>query len=112
MKTEQTKPIPRDPDLIPKPLSNPASALIRDTLEHYGITQTHGATAMKVSKSLLSDVIRQKKGVSASLALRFQFCFGVPAELLVRLQSDHDFQTAYHTKTSQIAAEVTRLVPA
>ena len=107
----KTKTIPRDPLVVPKPLSNPAAGLIRDTLEHHGVTQIDAANAMKVSKSQLSDVIRQKKGVSASLALRFQFCFGIPAELLIRLQADYDFQTAYHTKKTEIAAEVTRLVP-
>jgi len=106
------KTISRDPLAVPKPLSNPAAGVIRDTLEHHGITQIKAAKAMKVSKSQLSDVIRQKKGVSAALALRFQLCFGIPAELLIHLQADYDFQTAHHTKTPQIAAEVTRLVPA
>lgn len=108
----KTKIIHRDRLAVPKPLSNAAAGLIRDTLEYHSVTQLEAANAMKVSKSQLSDVVRQKKGVSASLALRFQFCFGIPAELLIRLQADYDFQTAYHAKTPQIAAEVTRLVPA
>jgi addiction module HigA family antidote len=96
MKTQPAA-IPRDPLKVPKPLSNPAAALIRDTLEHHGVSQVAAATAMNVSKAQLSDVIRQKKGVSAVIALRFQYCFGVPGDLLIRLQSQFDFQKAYHS---------------
>lgn len=108
MKTKLTA-IPRDPLKVPKPHSNPAAALIRDTLEHYGVTQADAASAMKISAAQLSDVIRQRKGVSATIALRFQACFGVPAEFLVRLQSQHDYRKAYHAKSAKILREVTAL---
>ena len=32
---------------------------------------------------IVSAGIRQKKGVCASMALRVQFCFGIPADLLM-----------------------------
>lgn len=93
----QSAAIPRDPLKVPKPISNPAAALIRDTLEHHGVSQVAAASAMKISKAQLSDVIRQKKGVSPSIALRFQYCFGVPGDLMIRLQSQFDFQKATHS---------------
>ncbi len=96
MKTQVTA-IPRDPLKVPRPLSNPAAALIRDTIAHHGLTQIAAAEAMNLSKAQLSDVIRQKKGVSASIALRVQYCFGIPGDLLIRLQSQFDFQKAYHS---------------
>jgi addiction module HigA family antidote len=105
MKTKQTA-IPRDPLKIPKPLSNPAAALIRDTIAHHGITQMEAAEAMKISKAQLSDVIRQKKGVSANIALRVQFCFDIPGDLLTRLQAQYDFQKAYHSKDQDFRSEV------
>lgn len=98
--------IPRDLLKIPKPQSNPAAGLIRDTLEHYGITQVEAARAMKISPAQLSDVIRQRKGVSAAIALRFQACFGTPGDFLIRLQAQYDFQKAYHTKGPAINREV------
>jgi len=91
---------------VPKPLSNPAAAVIRDTLEHYGITQADAARAMNISTAQLSDVIRQRKGVSASIALRFQACFGTPGDFLIRLQAQHDFQNACHSKGPGIRREV------
>ena len=89
--------IPRDPLKVPKPISNPAAALIRDTIAHHGVTQVAAAAAMNLSKAQLSDVIRQKKGVSASIALGVQLCFGIPGDLLIRLQSQFDYQKAYHS---------------
>lgn len=104
----KTKPstILRDPAKVPKPLSNPAAAIIRDTLEHHGISQVEAARAMNISTAQLSDVIRQRKGMSASMALRFQACFGTPGDLLIRLQAQHDFQKAYHSKGPDIRREV------
>lgn len=98
--------IVRDPLKIPKPISNPAAALIRDTIIHHGITQAEAAEAMKVSKAQLSDVIRQKKGVSANLALRIQLCLGIPGDLLIRLQAQFDYQKTFHTKNRELQIEV------
>ena len=110
MKPQPTA-IPRDPLKVPKPVSNPAAALIRDTIVHHGITQIAAAAAMNLSKAQLSDVIRQKKGVSASLALRVQLCFGIPGDLLIRLQSQFDYQKAYHSdKNLALRKEVKSLV--
>ena len=105
MKTKQAA-IPRDPLKIPRPLSNPAAALIRDSIIHHGITQAEAAEAMKVSKAQLSDVIRQKKGVSANLALRAQLCLGVPGDLLIRLQAQFDYQKTFHAKNGELQREV------
>jgi addiction module HigA family antidote len=100
----KTKPIaiPWNPLKIPKLLSNPAAALIRDTIAHHGVTQFEAAEAMKISKAQLSDVIRQRKGVSANLALRVQFCFGIPGDLLIRLQAQFNFQKAFHSKNEYL----------
>ena len=96
----------RDPLKIPKPLSNPAAALIRETIAHHSVTQVEAAETMKISKAQLSDVIRRKKGVSANLALRVQFCFGIPGGLLIRLQAQFDYQKAFHAKNKDLQTEI------
>jgi len=105
MKTQSTA-IPRNPLRIPKPTSNPAAALIRDTLAHRGISQAAAAEAMAISKAGLSDVIRQRKAVSTSLALRAQYCLGIPGDLLIRLQAQFDFQKAHHARQGALRKEV------
>jgi addiction module HigA family antidote len=66
------------------------------------MTQQAAALALRVSKAQLSDVLRQRKGVSASLALRVQCCFGIPGDLLIRLQSCYDYQKAWHSEKGRL----------
>lgn len=101
--------IQRDINKIPKPLSNPAVGHIADTLEHYGISQAKAAKAMNVTPQLLNNVIRGRKGVSTELAMRFAICFNTSAALLIRLQSDYDFQVAYHAKQAIFKEEVEQI---
>ena len=48
----------------------------------------------------------------ADTALRFEQCFAVRAEWLMRLQAKHDYYKAYHEKSQNIKKEVKRLVVA
>ncbi len=66
MKSKQSA-IPWDPLKLPKPLSNPAAALIRDTIAHHGVTQVEAAEAIKISKAQLSDGIPVTKSAAAML---------------------------------------------
>lgn len=100
----------RDLKKIPRPGLNPAAGVIEETLEYHKITQSRACVAMKVNPSYLNEVIKNKKRMSAELAIRFQHCFGVPADYLIRLQATHDFQKTYYSKDSEIIEEVEVLV--
>ncbi len=102
--------IKRDEMKIAQPGLNPAAGVMEETLEHYGITQARASAAMKINPSYLNEVLKNKKGMSAELALRFQRCVGVPADYLIRLQASHDFKKAYHAKSAVIGDEVEILV--
>ena len=91
---------------IPKPGANPAAGMIRDTLEHRGLSQAEVAKAMRISASVLCDILKGRKGVSADFALRFERCLGISARWLLDLQSHHDFCKAYHAKKTIIENEV------
>ena len=93
---------------VPRCLSNPACGLVADTIEYYGLSQAEIARAMKISPGLLSDIIKDKKGVSAEFALRFERCLGVSAEWLLRTQAFYDYCTAYHKK-ADVLSEVQSL---
>lgn len=98
--------IKRDATKILKPGLNPAAGVMEETLEHHQVTQARAALAMKIKPSYLNEVLKNKKGMSAELALRFQHCFAVPADYLIRLQASHDFKKAYHAKNATIENEV------
>ena len=102
--------IKRDETKIAQPGLNPAAGVIEETLEYHQITQVRASVAMKINPSYLNEVLKNKKGMSAELALRFQHCFGVPADYLIRLQASHDFKKAYHAKSAAIENEVEVLV--
>ncbi len=104
--------IKRDTTKVPRRLSNAAASLIEDTLEHCEISKAEAARAMNIPRSRLSDIIAGRKGVSADTALRFEQCFAVRAEWLMRLQSKYDYYKAYHEKSQDINKEVKQLVVA
>lgn len=111
MKTTQNAILRQDGE-VPRLVSNPASGLIADTIEHYGLTQRKVANAMNVTPSLLSDIIRGKKRLSVDTALRLEACLGLPADYLVKLQGYFDYCKAYHQKGETFKKEVARLIPA
>ena len=102
--------IKRDPNKIPNPLSNPAAGVIEDMIEHHGLTQVAVANAMGIKASLLNAIIKNKRGVSAEVALRFEHCFGLSAKVIMELQAEYDFNKAYHAKFKALKQEVKPLV--
>ena len=105
------QPILRQDSEVPKLTTNPASGLIADTIEHYGLTQYKVAEAMNVTPSLLSDIIRGQKRISVDTALRLEACLGLQADYLVKLQGYFDYCKAYHQKGETFKKEISRLVP-
>ena len=91
---------------IPIPGTNPAAGMIKDTLDYHGATQVDVAKAMRISPSVLCDILKGRKGVSADFALRFERCLGISAQWLLDLQNQHDFSKAYHGKIKKIKEEV------
>jgi addiction module HigA family antidote len=103
------KTIKRDPSKIPNPVSNPAAGIIKDTLEHHQLTASAAAQAMHIPRSRFTDIFKGRKAVSADTALRLEQYLGLPAQLLLRLQAEFDFQKVYHLRQANIASEVAPL---
>jgi addiction module HigA family antidote len=103
--------IKRDINKIPKASSNPAAGVIEDMIAHHNTTQSAAAKAMGVAPSLLNETIRNKRGVSPDLALRFEHCFGFSAKTLMALQADYDFRKAYHTNFKELKKKVKPFAP-
>ncbi|MDB4265182.1 HigA family addiction module antitoxin [bacterium] len=103
------KAIKRDSSKIPNPISNPAAGLIKDTLDHHSLTASTAAQAMHIPRSRFTDIFKGRKAVSADTALRLERYLGIPAQLLLRLQAEFDFQKIYHSKRAAIASEIAPL---
>lgn len=90
----------------PRLCSNPAAGLIDDALGFHGLTQAQASRAMKIPRSRLTDVFAGRKGVSADTALRVERYLGIPASLLLRLQTDFDLSQAIEEKGEIVTMEV------
>ncbi len=86
--------------------SNPAAGLIEDALAFHGLTQAQASRDMKIPRSRMTDIFAGRKGVSADTALRTERYLGIPAALLLRLQTDFDLSRAIQEKGEAVRREV------
>ncbi len=59
-----------------------------------GISLTALAAHLGVSRQALSTVLNGHAGLSADMAIRFEKAFGLKADTLLRMQTDHDLAQA------------------
>lgn len=64
--------------------------LLKDEIEYRGISQKQLAADMGVSYTVLNDIVRCKRPVNTKFALLCEKAIGVPAYMLLRLQTDYD----------------------
>jgi antitoxin HigA-1 len=76
-----------------KPM-HPGELLREEILPEAGITQTALAEAIGVSRLTISEIVREKRAVSADLANRLALYFGTSPELWLNLQRSVDLWEA------------------
>lgn len=80
-------------NLVPFEPTHPGE-LIKDELEACNITQAKLAKSIGVSSSLINEVIRGKRAVNTEMALLIEAALNIPADLLLKLQSEYNMQKA------------------
>ena len=96
------------------PMRNPPhpGALIReDVLKPRGLTVTEAADMLGVSRSNLSLLLNQRIDLSPEMALKLEAAFGLEAEMLMGMQTDHNMTRA-RARQAEITAKVRRAEPA
>ena len=81
------------------PMKNPPlpGGIIKDCLEELGLSVTHGAQVLDVTRPTLSRVINGKSAISPEMAIRLSKAFGSSAEMWLRMQTAYDLaQARYH----------------
>ena len=68
--------------------------LIKDELEAIHMTQAKLAENIGVSPSLVNEIIKGKRGVNTEMVLLIEAALNIPADLLLKLQSDYNMQVA------------------
>jgi addiction module HigA family antidote len=64
------------------------------------------ARALRVPPNHVSGIVNEKRGISATMALRLARYFGTSAELWLGLQQDYELDVARDTSAMRIEAEV------
>lgn len=84
--------------------------LLKDEIEYRGISQKQLAADMGVSYTVLNDIVRGKRPVNTKFALLCEKATGIPAYMLLRLQTDYDMIAAKRDKSFlQKLAEVRKI---
>lgn len=67
---------------------------IREALEDLGLTQAALAKSLGISAMRVSHLVREKRPVTAELALRLGQAFGQSPQYWLNLQADYDLKIA------------------
>lgn len=75
-------------------MPHPGEDLREDVLPALGLSKTAVAAALGVSRQTLYDLLDEKQGVSAAMAVRLEAVIGGSAESWLGIQMTHDLWTA------------------
>ncbi len=81
----------RDPNRKP---THPGAIIREDVLPELGITQAQLASHLGVSRLSVSEILHEKRGVSAEMAIRIAEAIGGTAESWLRMQEALDLWEA------------------
>ncbi len=87
---------------------HPGEVLKEEYLEPMGLTAAALARALNVSTPTVNDIVLQRRGVSADVALRLGVCLETSPEFWLNLQLTYDLRKAEIEKGAQIRDQVRR----
>lgn len=87
---------------------HPGEVLKEEYLEPLGLTAAGLARALNVSAPTVNDIVLQRRGVSADMALRLSICLETTPEFWLNLQSTYDLRK---TEIERGAAIRNQVVP-
>ncbi len=85
---------------------HPGEVLKEEYLEPMGLTAAALARALNVSTPTVNDIVLQRRGVSADVALRLAACLETSAEFWLNLQLTHDLRKTEMEKGARIREQV------
>lgn len=85
---------------------HPGEILREEYLKPLGLSAAALAKALHVSAPTVNDIVRQRRGISADMALRLAVAFETTAQFWLNLQAAYDLRKAEIEKGEQIGQEV------
>ncbi len=69
---------------------HPGGFILRQCIEPLGLTITRAAAALGVTRTTLSELVNERRGISAEMAVRLSKVFGGSAETWIIQQAQYD----------------------
>jgi addiction module HigA family antidote len=88
-----------------RPPIHPGSVLKME-LEDAGVTANAAALALRIPANRLTEIVNEKRSISADTAMRLGRFFGTSAEMWMNLQSQYELQVAEEKFAAKIARDV------
>src|SRR5471032_1177006 len=79
-----------DRPMMMKNPPHPGGVVLRQCIEPLGITITDAASALGVTRTTLSELVNEKRGISPEMAVRLSKVFGGSAERWLVQQAQYD----------------------
>ena len=84
-------------NLTPFRFTHPGE-IIKDELEDRGISQREFAERIGMSYSVLNELLNAQRPLTTNTALLFEAALGLPADMLLRIQTKYNLQTTRKDK--------------
>ncbi len=97
--------IPRDPNRRPPPM-HPGEILREEFMLPNGITANALALALRVPATRISEIVRERRSITAETAFRLAIYFGTSVELWINLQTSYELALVEHETLARIKKEV------
>ena len=85
---------------------HPGEVLKEEYLEPLSLSSAALARALGVSTPTVDDIVLQRRGVSADMALRLSVCLGTTPEFWLNLQTTYDLRKAEIDRGAAIREQV------
>jgi addiction module HigA family antidote len=88
------------------PPLHPGEMLREDFMKPLGLSANALAIALRVPVTRISEIVRERRGITADTALRLARYFNMTPEFWMRLQMDFDLESAADAAQSAIHQQI------
>ena len=78
------------------------SETIREEMEEQGLNQVQLSELMNIPKSQLNEILTGKRNINASVSVKLESVFNIPAEFWLKLQAKHDIAKIKANESNEV----------
>jgi len=88
------------------PALHPGEMLREEFMKPLGLSANALAIALRVPVTRISEIVRERRGITADTALRLARYFNMTPEFWMRLQMDYDLESASAVQQAAVHQEI------